>query len=189
MADFFNALDIVIVVVVSVSTAIAVLRGFTKEVLSITGWVLALLGTLYSFPLTKPLARDFISPDWLADGIVLMLTFILILIGFNLVAHVFSKQIKKSNFGGLDRILGAAFGVLRGLLVLVFAYYVVLLLLPYEEHPGWLKDGKLMPFVQASTTGIMRLIPIENLSDRIPTIDEMLSEPGYEDLLNGTLTK
>ena len=52
-----------------------------------------------------------------------------------------------------------------------------------------MKDGKLMPFIQASTTGIMRLIPIENLSDRIPTIDEMLSEPGYEDLLNGTLTK
>jgi len=34
----------------------------------------------------------------------------------------------------------------------------------------------------------MRLIPMENISDRVPAIDEMLQEPGYEDLLKGTLT-
>ena len=189
MTDFFNALDIVILVVITISTVIAVLRGFTKEILYITGWVLALIGTLYSFPFIKPFARETISPEWLADGIVLVVVFILILISFNLVTLAISKKMKNSNFGILDRVLGAIFGVLRGLLILVFAYYVVLLLLPYKEHPDWLKDGKLMPLIQASTTNIMRIIPMENLSDRIPEIDEMLQEPGYEDLLKGTLTK
>ncbi|MGC6511699.1 MAG: CvpA family protein [Parvibaculales bacterium] len=189
MTDLFNGLDIVILFVVSISTLIAVLRGFTKETLSITGWGLALLGTLYSFPLTRPLARNFIAPDWLSDGIVLVTTFVLLLIGFSLITNFVAKKMKKSNFGNLDRVLGGAFGVARGLLIIVFAYYVILLLLPYEDHPDWLKNGKLVPLIQTGTTHIMRIIPMENLSDRIPAIDQMLREPGYEDFLKGTLTK
>ncbi len=174
MTYYLSILDIILLVAIFISTVISVLRGFTKEVLSITGWLLAIFGTLYSFPYTKPLAHTYITIDWLADGVLFAVTFLIILGSFFLISNSLAKKMKKSDLGSLDRLLGGIFGVLRGLLVIIFAYYVILLLLPYEEHPDWLKNGKLMPHIIRLSTNVMHLIPIENLSERMGTIKEIL---------------
>src|SRR6202035_4555996 len=52
-------LDIVLIVVMLVSGLLAMVRGFMREVLSITAWALAAGATLYAFPKLQPAAVSY----------------------------------------------------------------------------------------------------------------------------------
>ena len=59
-------LDIVLIVVMLVSGLLAMVRGFMREVLSITAWVLAAAATLYSYGKLLPLAKQYFNNDVVA---------------------------------------------------------------------------------------------------------------------------
>ena len=46
-----NSLDIAILIIVAISALIALGRGLIKEVLSIIGWVLAIIAVIYLMPI------------------------------------------------------------------------------------------------------------------------------------------
>ena len=50
MATPLTALDIMVIVILFISGGLALLRGFTREVLSIISWVAAAAATLVAFP-------------------------------------------------------------------------------------------------------------------------------------------
>ncbi len=59
-------LDIVLIVVMLISGLLAMVRGFMREVLSITAWVLAAAVTLYSYSKLLPYARQYFNNDIVA---------------------------------------------------------------------------------------------------------------------------
>ncbi len=75
------------------------------------------------------------------------------------------------------------------MLIIVFAYFVILLLLPLEDHPDWLKKGQLIGIVQKITPSIMQIVPMDNFSDRVPEIESDLKLPSNDNLLNSTTDK
>ena len=119
------ALDYIVIAVLSLSGIIALIRGLTREVLSIIGWIAAFYGALFALPLLRDMVREFISPDWIADGVILVVIFIAVLIGFGLASKAFTDKLKKSPIGMLDRILGLAFGITRGIVIISFAYLIL----------------------------------------------------------------
>ena len=119
------ALDYIVIAVLTLSGVIALIRGFTREVLSIIGWVAAFYSALFALPLLRDMVREFISPDWIADGVILVVVFIAILIGFSLASKAFTDRLKKSPIGMLDRFLGLAFGITRGIVIVSFAYLIL----------------------------------------------------------------
>ena len=68
------------------------------------------------------MVRGFISPDWIADGVILVVVFVIILIGFSLASKAFTDKLKKSPIGMLDRLLGLVFGFTRGVVIVSFCY-------------------------------------------------------------------
>ncbi len=108
---------------------------------------------------------------------------------FSLISSRFAKKLKESSIGFIDRLLGIVFGVARGVLIIVFAYFVILLLLPLEDHPDWLKKGQLIGIVQKITPSIMQIVPMDNFSDRVPEIESDLKLPSNDNLLNSTTDK
>ncbi|HCO43308.1 MAG TPA: hypothetical protein DIT63_04205, partial [Gammaproteobacteria bacterium] len=56
--------DIIVIGVLLVSSVLALLRGFTNEVLSILAWVVGALAALWLFPYLTPVLRGAISPPW-----------------------------------------------------------------------------------------------------------------------------
>jgi hypothetical protein len=59
-------LDIVLIVVMLISGLLAMVRGFMREVLSITAWLLAAAATLYSYSKLLPLAKQYFNNDIVA---------------------------------------------------------------------------------------------------------------------------
>jgi len=68
--------DIIVIGVLLVSSMLAMLRGFTNEVLSILAWVAGALAALWLFPYLTPALADVISPAGLAAAVAAVGIFI-----------------------------------------------------------------------------------------------------------------
>lgn len=118
-AAAWNATDWVIVGVVAVSMLLSVLRGFTREALSLASWVLALMGGRILAPALSALFVDWIDNPELRELVAFGCLFLVILIVGMLVAHLVSEAVLDSALSFGDRLLGMAFGLARGVLVAV----------------------------------------------------------------------
>lgn len=116
-----NAADWVIVCVVAVSTLLSVLRGFTREALSLATWVLAIMGARILSPsLAAVFAGSINSPD-LRELAAFGCLFVAILVVGMLVTHMFAEAVRDSALSFGDRLLGMAFGFSRGILIVLVA--------------------------------------------------------------------
>ena len=113
----FSGFDIVVLIILLISLLMAAQRGLAREVTSLLGLLISATIALFVFGRFRFAAQDFISPSWLADGALGLGTFAL---AYMLVVFLLSgvvKSLKGKDVGFIDRLLGAAFGVMRGLLV------------------------------------------------------------------------
>jgi len=154
-----TTVDLVIASVILVSAVYAALRGLLRETLSLFSWALAAYLTLRVFPSFRPMSREYISPDWLADIAVIIGAFIIILIPLSYVSFRFTETVKQTEIGPVDRALGFVFGIGRGLVVVSLAYIVFSVLVPLQNHPAWLTQARLFPVVQNTTDVLLSLVP------------------------------
>jgi membrane protein required for colicin V production len=135
-------LDIVLIVVMLVSGLLAMVRGFMREVLSITAWVLAAAATLYSYSKLLPFAKQYFNNDLIATAAVVGGVFMLTLLIVSVLTIRISDMVLDSRVGALDRTLGFLFGLGRGLLIVVVAYAFFDWLVPDRSKPDWVMRAK-----------------------------------------------
>jgi membrane protein required for colicin V production len=139
--------DIVVLVVVGLSALFALSRGFVTELLSLLGWVGAFIGLRLFFAPVSLWMRGFIESKPMADIATLLLLFFGLLLFFRFVAGFLGDKVKQTSIGIVDRVLGAAFGALRGLLIVSLAYAALMLLLDREQMPDWVRGSKTEPLI------------------------------------------
>lgn len=113
----FTGFDIVVLLVLLISLIMAAQRGLARELTSLAALLIASAIALFVFGRFRFAAQDFISPSWLADGALGLGTFAL---AYMLMVFLLSgvvKSLKGKEVGLIDRLFGAGFGVMRGLLV------------------------------------------------------------------------
>ncbi len=114
-----SPLDIAILAVLALSVAWGIWRGFVREILSLVGWVLAFLAAnAVAAPVGDALPASLATPEirvLIAFGVVFVFT----LSALTLAAMLLSRLFKAAGLGGVDRTLGALFGLARGALILV----------------------------------------------------------------------
>ena len=89
-----------------ISAFLAMLRGLTREMLSIMSWALAALAALFVYPLYRDTLKTLIQPDILADGVLIVTVFVIVLIIVSLITVRLSDRVLDSRVGALDRTLG-----------------------------------------------------------------------------------
>jgi membrane protein required for colicin V production len=111
-------LDYIVIGVLALSIAWGAWRGLVHEVLSLAGWVMAFVAANL---LAAPLAESFpanMRPE-LRVVAAFVVVFIATLVITTLATALITKFIKVSVLQGLDRWLGALFGLVRGLLIVI----------------------------------------------------------------------
>jgi len=111
-------IDYTVIVVLIGSIAWGAWRGLVHEVLSLTGWIMAFLaGNLLAAPVADLLPAA-MRPE-LRVVIAYVSIFVATLVAAALLATLVTRFVKVSVLHGLNRWLGALFGLLRGLLIVV----------------------------------------------------------------------
>ena len=73
------------------------------------------------------------------------------------MSYRFSEGVQNSPIGAIDRSLGFAFGVIRGLFVVGLAYLAFSMMVPVRTQPEWLTGAHLLPLIQSSSDVILSL--------------------------------
>ncbi len=154
-----NNLDVVFLVIVGVSALVAIARGVTKELLSITGWILAAVSVYYLLPVVDPIMQKYIASEVLSSLVSGMVILIMFCIFWVLAADKISTQIRFSKLSALDRILGFIFGIFRGVIIVILLQIMISSLIPEESQKGVFAESKYFKLASDAAGPIKSLIP------------------------------
>lgn len=154
-----NNLDVVFLVIVGVSALVAIARGVTKELLSITGWILAAVSVYYLLPVVDPIMKKYIASEVLSSLVSGMVILIMFCIFWVLAADKISTQIRFSKLSSLDRILGFIFGIFRGVIIVILLQIMISSLIPEESQKGVFAESRYFKLAGDAAGPIKSLIP------------------------------
>ena len=142
--EMLNALDLFLIGILLVSLIWGLFRGLVREVLALSSWVLAgWLTWRYGATLGNYLMA-WMNSERLSYLSGLGTVFVGSLVAFTLISRVAYKQFRVSGLTAMNRILGAVFGIARGVVV------STLLLFGAQFSPAteasWYKDSQLVPY-------------------------------------------
>lgn len=157
-----TAFDFIVLLIVGVAAAGGFMRGFVQELLSLGAWVLAVLAVrALHTDLTAAIfayTGGAVSASLLAFSLLLLIPYV----AMRLIATRAGKSARTSVLGPIDRVLGFGFGAVKGVIVVVMAFS--LLVLGYDAawgpsgRPLWISSARTYPFVNASSEAMVLLI-------------------------------
>jgi len=109
--------DFVVIGIVALSVLVGLMRGMVKEVLSLAAWVLAFVAAKSFASTAAGVMPDFISNPALRYLAGFIAIFIVVMALAMLLSMLLSESLKALGLGAMDRILGMAFGFLRGMVI------------------------------------------------------------------------
>lgn len=180
-------IDIVLLIIIGGSVLLGLIRGLVGTLVStaawlLAGWVTFQFGGQAAFWLSddgKPTMTE------LFGGYAL--SFVVVMVAVALVGAVAKSMVRSVGLSGVDRMLGAALGLLRG----AFLACILVLLMgftPLPREPSW-QQSSVLPILLPGA-GWMRSklpdwsVPEMDFRNRLPTGDngglEALSVPSLE---------
>lgn len=154
--------DIAVLLLVGVGAVAGFLRGFVHEVLALLAWVAAVLAIHF---MHTPLAAG-LQPMIGTESGASVLAFALLLLvpyaGIKLIANWAGSRSRSSVIGPIDRVLGFGFGAIKGTIIAVLAFSI--LVLGYDTvwgaggRPTWITQARTYPFVNASSEQVVTMI-------------------------------
>jgi membrane protein required for colicin V production len=129
-------LDWIFAVVVLASLLLGVWRGLVFEVISVISWVAAFVLAQWFAPQVAghlPMAG---AGESIRYAAAFVLVFVASVFAGGLIAFLVAKLVSTVGLRPVDRILGAAFGAVRGVVVLL-AITIVVNMTPLKENSQW----------------------------------------------------
>ena len=157
----FQLLDLILAGIMIISGLLALMRGFTREVLSLIAWGAAAVGAYFAIrsPEMVGFAGQYLQPDIVAKIAVGGAIFLVVLIIVSLISVKLSDVVVDSAAGAFDRTLGFFYGLARGLVLVVIAYLFYGWLMPIERQEDWVKNARSLPIIQSVGEVILSLVP------------------------------
>ncbi len=152
-------LDIILIVIMLVSGFLAMVRGFTREVLSIFSWAMAAVAALYFTPRYYEVLSPYIDNPSIAQIVFAAAVFIVTLIIVSLITFRISDKVLDSRVGALDRTLGFVFGLARGFLLVAIVFILFTALA--RDQPEWVREARSYPILQRTQVAIESLLPMD----------------------------
>jgi membrane protein required for colicin V production len=157
----FQLLDLILAGIMIISGLLALMRGFTREVLSLIAWGAAAIAAYFAIH-TRELvgfASQYLQPEIVAKIAVGGSVFLVVLIVVSLVSVKLSDVVVDSAAGAFDPTLGFFYGLARGLVLVVIAYLFYGWLIPFDRQEEWVRNARSLPIIQSVGAVILDLVP------------------------------
>jgi len=154
--------DIAVLLVVGFGAATGFIRGFVGELLALLAWIFSVLAIRY---LHTPLMEG-LQPSIGTESGAAVLAFALLLLvpyaAIKLIANWLGAKSRDSFLGPIDRLLGFGFGAVKGTIIVVLGFSV--LVLGYDVawgpagRPAWITQARSYGFINAASEELVMLI-------------------------------
>ena len=171
MMEALTAFAAVAIVIVIVSTLMALARGFMRELATLGAFIAAIAAAFFArryFVAQLDAMLPANSPNWMPDAIIFVVVFLVVYVAVAWFGANLSKTIQGvDGIGLLDRVAGGLFGFARGGVVLVFFVYLLNLAMDRDQIPEFVTQARTYPIIAAGSN---------YLGDRAPELAERSSQ-------------
>jgi membrane protein required for colicin V production len=151
-------LDGILVGFTLVSAMLAMVRGFSREILSIASWAAAAAAAFFFYPILLPYVLPHIDNEQLAMVVSAGIIFIIALIVVTVLTMKIADFIIDSRVGALDRTLGFLYGAARGILVVAVGL-LFFNWLAGANVPTWVSEAKSRPLLESIGATLEGFLP------------------------------
>ncbi len=152
-------LDGIVLGVALFSAILAMVRGFSREVLSLAAWGGSAYAAYKLHGLLVPYAMQYTSNNDVAKAGSAAVVFLVALIIISFITMKIADFIIDSRIGALDRTLGFIFGAARGVLIVVVAMMFFNWLVDPPARPPWVTNAKSKPMLDSLGERLIALLP------------------------------
>lgn len=159
-------IDYVITGIIIFSALVSLIRGFTREALSLVTWICAFfVANRYYNYIALYFTR--FEEQIVRNGIAIALLFVAILIVGAIVNYTITSLVEKIGLSSIDRVLGICFGALRGILIVSAALLFFDIFTGFSHNQDWQKSQLIPQF-----SGIIRWLfnYLQSMSSFLETI-------------------
>lgn len=168
--------DIGALVLLVIAGAMGLSSGFIHSVLFIGSWVLAGVGAWRLTPHLQPEVQKYVASEQIAYFSTLLAIFVVLLIVLTLFASAIGRAVRASGLKGLDKIVGMAFGLVCGLVVLATGFLLYTYIVKPATLPPIIANARLFPLVKEAAELIEPELP-EAFKTRAQRISPKAPEP------------
>ncbi|AZO08985.1 MULTISPECIES: CvpA family protein [unclassified Mesorhizobium] len=158
-------LDGILVGFTLVSAMLAMVRGFSREVLSVISWAAAAVAAFLFYKPVLPYVQPYVDNDKVAMAAAAGIVFIIALIVVSVITMKIADWIIDSRIGALDRTLGFLYGAARGILVVAVAL-LFFNWLAGAKAPAWVANAKSRPLLETIGAKLESVLP-ENTEELV----------------------
>jgi membrane protein required for colicin V production len=138
-----TAADWVIVVVIVVSVVQAAISGFFHEAFGIAGLIVGYLLAAWNYQRLAARYAPYLKSMWLGEIAAFLIIFLAVLILAGIAGRITRHIVKEAGLSFVDRILGGALGLLRGILMVAV---VLVSMAAFTPTSTWLEGSELAPY-------------------------------------------
>lgn len=154
--------DILVIFIVGVAAIGGFMRGLVQEVLSLSSWILAAFAIYYLHgPLTEAL-RGLYDAEPATPILAFALLLLIPYAAMRVIATNVGEASQNSIMGPIDRVLGFGFGAIKGALIVVFAFSLLVIgydnVWSYKGRPNWITTARTYPVADAFSRQLVRSI-------------------------------
>ena len=150
-------IDIIIIAALSISMIIGFVRGFVKEIISVSTLLFAIWASSYFGATIGNYFDTWINSSEMRTWSGRILIFVLILFSGSILGWLFSKLIRLVMLGGIDRLVGSLFGVIRG--ILFIGLFVIISQYSGFDNDAWWTESRLLPHFEKLADWIRVIAP------------------------------
>lgn len=114
-----NWLDLVLLAIVLISVIMSVRKGFSREIIGLMASLAALVLGMWFYGLAGSFVMPYVSSPRVANLIGFLLVVVAVLLCGGLIGWIVSRFLRTIGLSFFDRLLGAAFGFARGMLIAI----------------------------------------------------------------------
>ena len=164
MIDFatLTLVDYGVALVLIVSAILAMLRGMTRELLGLAGWIASILVANYTAPRLEIAINDALNLGGFGRALGWGIPFAATVVISFIIASLTAPGLTRVGLGSFDRWLGTLFGVIRGVLLVLLLFIAAVLAVEGENQlPDNIKSAHTMPLMSRGAYHLARFFPTE----------------------------
>lgn len=154
--------DYLVFIIIGVGAVGGFFRGFVVEMLALASWGLALIAIrAFHEPLTEQLAH-YLGNETSAGILAFALLLLVPYAATKLIASQVGSMTRGSLLGPVDRLLGFGFGAVKGMIVAILGFSVMVfgydVVWGDSGRPHWIAQARVYPMLNAASEEAVALI-------------------------------
>lgn len=156
-----NWLDIILLIIMLGSVVTSFSTGLAREVVGLISIVAALVLAIWFYGTAGAVVLPYVSSAGIAHFIGFLMVFCGVLIVGGIAGRLLARLMRVAGLSFVDRLLGAGFGIVRGLLISIAIVLALLAFTPGKSPPNVVVHSRVAPYVIDAARVVSAVAPHE----------------------------